>query len=88
MLNIIRMCTLKWYGLVVRDKGTLKSTILQGKMEGERNRGRPKIMYMDDVTEWMALDEITAMRMWWRKEAIKAMHLDGLTTATMVNELS
>ena len=57
-------------------QGTLRNTILQGKVEGARGRGRARRMHMDNVTEWMAIDKITAMRRgedisWWRKKTIK-----------------
>ena len=49
----------RWFGHVVRSKGTLRNTILQGRVEGERSRGRPARQWLDDVKEWtgLSLDE-------------------------------
>ena len=34
---------------------TLANTILQGRVEGSRKRGRPKRNWMDDVYEWTGM---------------------------------
>ena len=46
---------LRWYGHVVRAKGTLANTILQVKVEGKRSRWRPTRQLLDDVKEWTEL---------------------------------
>ena len=40
---------LRWFGHVVRAKATRPSTILHGKDEGKRSRGRPERHWLDDV---------------------------------------
>ena len=40
----------------------MKNTIMQGKVEGERNRGRPRKMYADDIRGWTGMDLTTAVR--------------------------
>ena len=40
-----------WFGHDSRY-GTLVNTILQGRVEGIRKRGRPKRNWMDNVYEW------------------------------------
>ena len=52
----------KWHGHVVRTKGTLMNTVLQGKVEGTRGRGRPSRGFTNDATKWMPLDGVAAMR--------------------------
>ncbi len=42
-------------GLVVRMKGALANIILQGKVEGERSRGKPARQWLDNVKEWTGL---------------------------------
>ena len=39
--------------LTVRAKRTLANTILQGKVEGIRSRGRTARQWLDDVKEWI-----------------------------------
>ena len=42
---------LKYVGHAVRNPKTdLMATILQGRVEGRRNRGRPPMSYMDNIT--------------------------------------
>ena len=79
LLNIIKIRKLTWYGHVIRDKGTMTNTIMQGKVEGERSRGRPKRMYVDDIKEWTGKDMITTMRRTenrrrWKEEVLKWVH--------------
>ena len=40
----------------MRDEGTMKSTIMHGKVEGERCRGRPKRIFVDDIEDWTGED--------------------------------
>ena len=79
LLNIIKIRKLTWYGHVIRDKGTMTNTIMQGKVEGERSRGRPKRMYVDDIKEWTGKDMITTMRRTqnrrrWKEDVLKWVH--------------
>ena len=79
LLNIIKIRKLTWYGHVIRDKGTMTNTIMQGKVEGERSRGRPKRMYVDDIKEWTGKDIIRTMRRTenrrrWKEEVLKWVH--------------
>ena len=51
-LSVAKKQKLKWFGHVVRAKGTLANIILQGTVEGRRKRGRPKRIWMDDIKDW------------------------------------
>lgn len=67
MLRTIRLRKLKRHGHVTKDK------------EGARSGRRPRRMYMDDVTEWTEINEITAVkkaydRGRWRKETVIREH--------------
>ena len=49
-LNHIRRRRLKYVGHAVRNPRTdLMSTVLQGKVDGKRNRGRPAMTYIDNI---------------------------------------
>ena len=51
LLQEINKRKLRYLGHAVRNPKTdLMSTILQGRVEGKRNRGRPQTLYMDNVT--------------------------------------
>ena len=49
-LNQIKRRRLKYVGHALRNPRTnLMSTVLQGKVEGKRNRGRPPTTYIDNI---------------------------------------
>ena len=52
LLTVAKKRKLRWFGHVMRAKGTLANIILQGTVEGTRKRGRPKRMWKDDVKDW------------------------------------
>ena len=51
-MSVAKKRKLIWFGHVVKAKGTLANTILQGTVEGTRKRGRPKRIWMDDIKDW------------------------------------
>jgi hypothetical protein len=52
LLTVAKKRKLRWFGHVTRAKGTLADIILQGTVEGNRKRGQPKRIWMDDVKDW------------------------------------
>ena len=51
LLATVKRRKLKWYGHVTRSDGLTK-VILQGTVEGSRRRGRQKMIWSDNITEW------------------------------------
>ena len=50
--NIVKR-KLTFFGHTIRNKNTrLIPDIIEGKIEGRRGRGRPKISYMDNIKQW------------------------------------
>ena len=84
LLKEINKRKLKYVGHITRHKRTdLMSTILQGKIEGKRKRGRPSVSYLSnlaDITE-MGIHEVverTRDRDGWRKLVFSsALHGDA-----------
>eukprot|EP00794_Sanderia_malayensis_P006641 gene6641-biopygen5410 len=79
LLNIIKIRKLTWFGHVTRDKGTMKNTIMQGKVEGKRNRGRHRRLYKDDIRDWTGMGLTTAVRRTedrkkWKEEVLRWVH--------------
>ena len=54
-MQYVKKQKLKYYGHVKRHD-CLERTLLEGKVDGRRGRGRPKRQWMDDVTEWLGMD--------------------------------
>ena len=51
LMQQINRRKMRYLGHAVRNpKTNLMATILQGRVEGKRNRGRPQTLYMDNVT--------------------------------------
>ena len=51
LVNIIRKGRLCYFGHIIRQHNSLEKTIMQGKVEGKRGRGRPKKRWIDSVFE-------------------------------------
>ena len=55
-MNNIKKRKLKYAGHVMRgSSGETHLYILEGKMSGKKPRGRPRRIWMDDITEWTGL---------------------------------
>ena len=61
-LSTVKKKKLAWYGHVTRAKGTLANTILQGTVEGSRNRGRPKRQWVKDIESWTGQNTSSLLR--------------------------
>ena len=54
LLNRVIKSKLSFVGRIMRKQGdNLVKTVLQGKMEGTRKRGRPRKQYQDNITTWL-----------------------------------
>ena len=56
LLTIVKRRQLTWFGHVVRWKGSLANTLLQGGTDGCRKRGRPVRMWLDNIKDWTGLN--------------------------------
>ena len=43
---------LQYFGHIIR-KSSLQKLLLEGKVDGKRQRGRPRRMWMDDIKGWI-----------------------------------
>ena len=51
LLTTVKKRNQKWFGHVTRSTGLAK-TILQGAVQGKRNRGRQRRRWEDNITDW------------------------------------
>ncbi len=63
----------------MRDKGAMKNTIKQGKVEVPRDRGRSRRLYIDDIRDWTGMDLTTSARRTedrerWKEEVSRWVH--------------
>ena len=50
---------LSYFGHIKRHS-TLEKTVLEGRVEGKRKRGRPRRRWVDDIAEWMKMSVVKA----------------------------
>ena len=60
LLNIVKNRKLKYFGHIKRHN-TLEKTILEGKADGRRRRGRPPRRWEQDIGGWLDLSVVKAM---------------------------
>ena len=78
-LLMARVANLKfqYFGHVVRGSaGELALTVLEGNIEGRRNRGAPRKQWFDNIREWTGLSYIECKRLAqdkaeWRRRSRK-----------------
>jgi hypothetical protein len=52
IINVIKIRRLEWLGHVIRmDETRSVKKILEGKLEGRRGRGRPRLRWINDVED-------------------------------------
>ena len=83
LVNFIKKRKLSFIGHACRSKCSLMKNIMQGKVEGKRGRGRPRMQYIDNAKSWTRksaseIFETTANRDGWREtlsEAVRAANV-------------
>ena len=44
---------LQYFGHLMRKADSFEKTLMLGKMEGRKRRGRQRMRWLDDITDWM-----------------------------------
>ena len=55
---------LQYFGHLIRSTNSLEKTLMLGKIEGRRRRGRQRIRWLDDITDWVDM-RLSKFRSWW-----------------------
>ena len=57
LYNIIQTKKLQYFGHIIRQNGdTLQCTVLDGKVNGSRGRGRPRMKWTTNISKWKGLE--------------------------------
>ena len=85
LYGIVVKRKLSYFGHMNRSKSTITKDIIQGKIEGKRNRGRPRSAYMDNIRQWTKISthevfQATRDRVAWREVCWKAVQAANLST--------
>ena len=75
-MSIIKILRLEWLGYVVRTNETKSlKKIFEGKLEGRRGRGRPRLRWVNDVED--DLRKLGVKR--WRTKALEREEWTSIT---------
>ena len=83
LYNIIQTKKLQYFGHIIRQNGdALHRTVLDGKVNGSRGRGRPRTKWTTNITKWTGLEYHQAVRQAqhrqeWRTIASNPRQEDG-----------
>jgi hypothetical protein len=78
IINVIKIRRLEWLGHIIRmDETRSVKKICEGKFEGRRGRGRPRLRWINDVEDY--LRKLVVKR--WRTKG-----LDRVEWASIVRE--
>ena len=58
LIHHIKKQKLSYFGHIKRHN-TIEKTIMEGKVEGKRSRGRPRRQWKDDIVSWLQVENIT-----------------------------
>ena len=53
MLNLMLKLKLEYFGHLMRRADSLEKTLMLGKIEGRKRRGRQRMRWLEGITDWM-----------------------------------
>lgn len=62
LFKIIQCKKLKYFGHMIRKNDTIQRSVLDGKVNGKRGRGRPRTKWTTNIEKWTGLSYHQAVR--------------------------
>ena len=63
--GLILKLKLQYFGHLMQRTDSLEKTLMLGKIEGKRRRGRQRMRWLDDITNAMDMSWVISRSWWW-----------------------
>ena len=83
--QILRL-KLKYFGYLMRREDSLEKTLMLGKTEGKRRRGRPRMRWLDSITDVMKMNLSKLRETVEDRKAWRAMVYGVTKSRTQLND--
>ena len=80
------MLKLQYFGHLMQRTDSFEKTVMLGKIEGRRRRGRQRIKWVDGITDWMDMSLSKLQELVTDREAWHAAILGAAKSQTQLSD--
>ena len=74
LIKVIKKRKMAYFGHLMRRSDGLQRLLLDGKIEGKRDRGRQRLIWTDNIMEWTGEEYDRTL---WRSMTVDLLRADG-----------